>query len=75
MSKRAVYCMNLKDNRGGSSPASSKGKFDFCHSEQVVGIGWAANENTSESESAFVSAKNYLFALNPGDLLWIKKPG
>lgn len=74
MSERAVYCMNLKDNREGSALASSKIKFDFCLSEQVVGIGWASDK-ISLSEPAFADAKKYLSALKPGDLVWIKKPG
>lgn len=74
MSERAVYCMNLKDNREGSTLASSKIKFDFCLSEQVVGIGWASDK-ISLSEPAFADAKKYLSALKPGDLVWIKKPG
>ena len=75
MSERPVYCMNLKDNREGSTLASSKIKFDFCFREQIVGIGWAFNEKSSETELAFADAKKYLSALKPGDLVWIKKPG
>ena len=74
MEKRAVYCMNLKDNRESDNLESSKEKFDFCFKNEVVGIGWVSNENHSEPESAFADAKKYLSALNSGDLIWIKKP-
>ena len=74
MSERAVYCMNLKDNREGSTLASSKIKFDFCFREQIVGIGWASDK-IPPTEPAFANASKYLSALKPGDLVWIKKPG
>ena len=74
MSGRAGYRMNLKDNREGSTLASSKIKFDFCFREQIVGIGWASDK-IPPTEPAFANASKYLSALKPGDLVWIKKPG
>ncbi len=76
MEKRAVYCMNLEDSRAGNEDiALSQEKFVFCLRRQVIGIGSMPNKETDESDSDYDSAKKYISALNPGDLVWIKKPG
>lgn len=76
MEKRAVYCMNLEDSRAGNEDiALSQEKFVFCLRRQVIGIGSIPNKETDESDSDYDSAKKYISALNPGDLVWIKKPG
>lgn len=75
MNNRAVYCMNLKDNRTGSNEASSHEKFDFCLEQQVIGIGWASDEGNFETNQAFIDAKKYMSSLKAGDLVWIREPG
>lgn len=70
MDQRAVYCMNLKDNREENNQADSHNKFDFCLQHQVIGIGWSPNE----TDPAFLEARDYLQAMKAGDLVWIKEP-
>lgn len=71
--KRAVWSMNLKDNREENNAESSQKKFEFCMQRQIVGIGWFPNENF-DADPAFCNAKKCLSSFKRGDLVWIKEP-
>ena len=67
--KRAVWSMNLKDNREENNAESSQKKFEFCMQRQIVGIGWFPNENF-DADPAFCNAKKCLSSFKRGDLVF-----
>ena len=74
MDSRAVYCMNLKDNRGENTAVPSQKKFNFCLQQHIIGVGWASCEENQETIQALIVAKKCMSTLKPGDLVWIKAP-
>ena len=74
MDSRAVYCMNLKDNRGENTAVPSQKKFNFCLQQHIIGVGWASCEENQETIQAFIAAKKCMSTLKSGDLVWIKAP-
>lgn len=86
MVKRAVYCMNLKDNR--DVPNHDKElKFRLCLEKSMIAIGWGVPkivntweeynkiaEHQHSNDRGYHIARNNFQKIKKGDLVWVKNP-
>ncbi len=83
-----VWCMNLKDNRGGSKRNHDKAlKFQLCLEKGLVAIGWGISDVVNtwnaykekadleyDGSIGYRAARNNLQNMGAGDLVWVKSP-
>lgn len=83
-----VWCMNLKDNRGGPKQNRDKElKFRLCLEKSMVAIGWAIPDTVNTWEEyrkkakeiwagneGYLTAATNLQDMKKGDLVWVRNP-
>lgn len=64
-----VWIIQLKDNRDNGKNKNKRDKFDFCISNNIIGIGWCTN-----IDDAYIKAHKTICKMQKGDLVWTKIP-